>query len=343
MKTLRGHRKDITGIAIHPSGCLALTTSADKTLRLWDLVKGRTTFCTKLEKESEGVAFSPNGVMYALQCGAEVVIRPVASGIDSHDSGDGDRGGKDGMQRGTSNSVSGIIKLEHSHRIQSMLFTGREYGAVITGTEDGSIRIWDAQTGNNLISISRAHATRIKALSVLFCTEESKKNIPRLLASASSDGIIKVWDMGDGHPCQSDGSVDAKHVCIGEANTKARLTVMCAVDPVEVMVKKMKESQKERQQMKQAEKKRKKGVQKSGGVPKEIGRKKEKKGQPEDVENKKEIEEGGVIVEGGVVSFIDERDREKEKKKQKRVQAKAKRVASNQGGQKRRAQVLGSL
>jgi WD40 repeat protein len=35
-------------MAVHPSGKLALTAGADRTLRLWDLTTGRTAFRTRL-------------------------------------------------------------------------------------------------------------------------------------------------------------------------------------------------------------------------------------------------------------------------------------------------------
>ena len=53
MKTLRGHRGEVYSVAVHGTGVLALSTSHDGTLRLWDLVKGRTTFMSKLEEVAE--------------------------------------------------------------------------------------------------------------------------------------------------------------------------------------------------------------------------------------------------------------------------------------------------
>ena len=38
---LGGHKAGVTSIAIHPTGRLALSTSSDKTVRLWNLMEGR--------------------------------------------------------------------------------------------------------------------------------------------------------------------------------------------------------------------------------------------------------------------------------------------------------------
>jgi WD40 repeat protein len=42
LRTLEGHTNRITAAAVLPDGCRALSASADKTLRLWDLASGET-------------------------------------------------------------------------------------------------------------------------------------------------------------------------------------------------------------------------------------------------------------------------------------------------------------
>ena len=46
---------------------------------MWDLVKGRCTYTTRLEVEAEGVAFCPEGggTRYALLCGAALSLHSV--------------------------------------------------------------------------------------------------------------------------------------------------------------------------------------------------------------------------------------------------------------------------
>lgn len=47
---------------------------------MWDLVKGRSTFSTKLEAEAEEVHFSPSGATYALLCGSRVTLHAIGAG-----------------------------------------------------------------------------------------------------------------------------------------------------------------------------------------------------------------------------------------------------------------------
>ena len=59
--------KAVTGLAVHMTGRLALSTSRDGTLRMWNLVKGKGQYKTRLSGVAEGVQFLPGGVSYALQ------------------------------------------------------------------------------------------------------------------------------------------------------------------------------------------------------------------------------------------------------------------------------------
>ena len=47
------HRKEVTSLAMHPSGRLALSTGNDAMLRLWNLVKGRCQYKARLEQCSQ--------------------------------------------------------------------------------------------------------------------------------------------------------------------------------------------------------------------------------------------------------------------------------------------------
>ncbi len=71
-------RKDVTGLSVHPTGLLALSTSRDDMLRMWNMAKGRSQYKTKIAPSTEAVSFSPDGSMYALLSGTKVGL-PEAS------------------------------------------------------------------------------------------------------------------------------------------------------------------------------------------------------------------------------------------------------------------------
>jgi protein MAK11 len=379
MRTLRGHRGEVSSIAVHPSGCLALTTARDGTLKLWDLVKGRVTFSTKVENDADGVIFAPSGVRYALHAGNIAVVRLVTNP------------GGGSASTSTEGSEVGTVQLQHTRRVQSILFGQGGDGIIITGAEDGALRVWDAVDGRELLHIPRAHSSRVKKMSIPYCSEETsgasgatgkKKGgvkdaktaalldqVPQLLATASSDGAIKIWKLRSavaaaiqrGTPEPEDGG---ESVCLCQTNTKARITTLCCVDPIAVMEKKM-EEQKTMKQINQ--KKKKKEHKKSSEAPKnESGKKPSKdapKKTPVGVKNapamkkkgqaptKKPVGEKkkepvpkviGSVQKDGTVSFMGVDDRMKQNKKERKVRLGAKRAAEQRAGQRRRENVPGT-
>lgn len=290
MKSFRGHRKEVTSIAPHPSGKLALTTSRDGSLRMWDLIKGRAAFTTKLETEVDAVMFNQAGEQYVLLTGAAVTLHTVSGGA--------------------------LATLQHPRRPLCMCWSENLLGTgtLITGSEDGSLRVWDAVNGKELLCIQRAHTTRIKAVVLV---------ADSLVATASSDGVIKVWDLckalTDKTKSSSDNNSTAAAIeSLAEVQTRARVTVMCALDSAEVMEEKMKEHK----QVVQASKKRKQ----------KASNKERKQQQSHDVGKKKATAGNEPVKSTGgegksvakktndeTVSFIEDADRERAKKKQRQV------------------------
>lgn len=234
MKTMRGHRKEVSAISVHPSGLLALTVSRDCCLRMWDLVKGRCTYTTKLEAEAEAVAFSQEdgGLRYAMLCGSQLTVHSVQGG-------------------------TGVVALlSHPRRVLCMAWAPGN--RIVTGSEDGSLRLWDAQAGVELLCISRAHASRVRALTLVDPSssgsgsgedgssggtgggdevagqQQGQQDARLLVATCSTDGSVKLWDLSKaaaaGVPTGASGGA-----CLAETQTRARLTCLAATDSAEVM------------------------------------------------------------------------------------------------------------
>ncbi|ELU43408.1 PAK1IP1 protein [Rhizoctonia solani AG-1 IA] len=53
LRTLKGHKGKVNDVSMHPSGKLALSVGKDRTLRMWDMMRGKGSASTKLGKDDE--------------------------------------------------------------------------------------------------------------------------------------------------------------------------------------------------------------------------------------------------------------------------------------------------
>lgn len=93
-----------------------------------------------------------------------------------------------------------------------------QHGILFTGGEDRSIKAWDITSGKIAYSIEDAHSTRVKGIVVLHKNSDGDADHQHIVASASSDGVIRVWDV---RMTSKD-----KPNPLAEANTKSRLTCL---------------------------------------------------------------------------------------------------------------------
>ncbi|GAX81518.1 hypothetical protein CEUSTIGMA_g8946.t1 [Chlamydomonas eustigma] len=194
LKTLKGHTASVNDVTIHPSGRLALSVSRDKYMRMWNLVKGHCPYTAKLELEGEAVLFSPNEEDYSLLCGSQITVHNAA--------GEG----------------SVLATLPHPRR--ALCFAQPSSNIIMSGVEDGSVKVWDLRSGSCIHSLEHLHNSRVRGLLVL--NSGVGEGLPHTFASASSDGTVKVWDSRR----ISTASVPE---CVASASTNARITCLCAV------------------------------------------------------------------------------------------------------------------
>ena len=79
-KILRGHQEAVTSMSIHSSGKLMISVSKDKTLRTWNLIKGRCAYILNLKSVAHQVLWSPSCIYFAIVFDYRIDVYNLATG-----------------------------------------------------------------------------------------------------------------------------------------------------------------------------------------------------------------------------------------------------------------------
>ncbi|MFK7821444.1 MAG: protein kinase [Planctomycetaceae bacterium] len=165
--TIKGHRALVTGLAFSLDGHRLVTTSRDKTARVWDTRTGEQLAIHRSNSLLYGASFSPDGLRVGSLSGGvtlwnsktgEVVRkfgrwhgdcicfshsgeRVVASQISDH-----------GLSVWSTSGELLTNMTGHRAKVCSVMFS-RDDERIISAAEDGTLRVWDANTGDELLSL----------------------------------------------------------------------------------------------------------------------------------------------------------------------------------------------
>lgn len=177
--TLKGHTDRVTDVAIHPLGRVAISVSADHTVRLWNLLTAKKAAVLKIKgrdhlgQYGDFVRWSASGDNFVVGLQNQLLVYNTAE-----------------------------AKIIHKMKVPRTLMCGQVY--TIEGTEymviglgNGTIQFYllsDLIEGKeNVVFELVGHANRIKDIT-LFSSPEDTLGIPYLI-SVLSDGRIVVWDV----------------------------------------------------------------------------------------------------------------------------------------------------
>ena len=175
-KILRGHSAAVTALALHSTGKLLLTVSKDKTLRTWNLVKGRSAYIINLKEVANKIQWAPCQTKFAVVFDSHVDIYDISTG----------------------SVVKSLDKTLFDKRIENVVYLNDQY-LIIYG-DSSSFVIVDLESDKVVQSVE-AHENRIKDMQLVDVNnvpEElqlNSKTISHLLVSVSNDGFIKVWSL----------------------------------------------------------------------------------------------------------------------------------------------------
>jgi WD40 repeat protein len=88
----------------------------------------------------------------------------------------------------SADAVEVVVQSAHTAPITDLVFTGQG-SLLISGSDDGTARIWDAHTGR-LLRLIEAHAGGVSGLAI--------SHDDKYLATVGKDGYAKVWSIESG-------------------------------------------------------------------------------------------------------------------------------------------------
>lgn len=203
LKTLQGHTGWVisvsyapsVGCANSPKGSILASASFDQTIRLWDVDTGQ---CLKTlqghTSRVTSVAFSPDSQI-------------LASGGDGHDLKLWNI--SDGQclttLQGHTNAIFSVAYAPSTGGVNRTVGNSLPSGigqTLASGSEDGKVRLWDADTGRCL-RVLQEHTSQVR--SIAFSPDG------QTLASGSDDHTTKLWNVSTGY-CLKTLQKDASQV-----------------------------------------------------------------------------------------------------------------------------------
>lgn len=220
---LRGHNRPVYGIAQNSNRRLVLSSSADETIRLWDVNKRQCVAKYSCLMPSWGVSFSPVDYYFAsanmdrtLTLFSTDRLEPIRimTGHSSdvtcctwhHNASMIASGSDDKTARlWDARTGSSVRVFTGSHSALSCIAVSPAGTHIAAGSDSGTILLWDVATGAQLAML-RGHEGPVHSIS--FSNRDGA-----CIASGGADCSIKLWDLtactSPSSPAVTDGGAEA--------------------------------------------------------------------------------------------------------------------------------------
>ncbi len=179
LNTFAGNNSTIEDLTFSPDGTILASGDTDETIMLWDIKSNISSVIYKgTYSSSFTLTFSPDGEL-------------LASGDD-----DGNvrilkvNENNNGLRRLMSQNMFKLKHSGHKDKVTSMAFSP-DGNILISGSEDGTIRGWDA-TSRNQLFVSPGHSVEIRGLGEL----KAENN---LISMHWPERQLLRWDINTGH------------------------------------------------------------------------------------------------------------------------------------------------
>jgi WD40 repeat protein len=210
--SLSGHKGAVNSVVFTPFNQQAISGSADKTIRVWDLKTGQTSqtltstnVISKIALSADGKtvhgtgpSLAPNVKSWRRENGQlQRVITDFDSVVRSIDVNPSNgllaTGLLDGQIKIWDNETGKLLRIlkGHTDAVSSVAFSPDSRFLVSSGVRsDRTVRVWDATTGEMLRTLLGGHQDWVLSVAV--------SPNGRYIASSSADKTIKLWDFESG-------------------------------------------------------------------------------------------------------------------------------------------------
>ncbi|KAJ9106078.1 hypothetical protein QFC21_001217 [Naganishia friedmannii] len=236
LRSLKGHSGRVNCIDVHPSGKVALSVGKDKTLKMWDLMRGRGAASLALGAEADVVRFAPDGNHFGIL---------LPTGIDVY----------------TTRMVK-VGSISSNRRLHDIVFVKIEEAEfLLTGTEEGKLLVYrldlsresiENETACQSLGALRGHSNRYVAISPysddsadssVFASRIKAVSHMRMnlddgpvdfVTTVSSDGKINIHDFTRASQIlQSRTSIEGEDISpVASYDTKGSRLVCCCTAEV---------------------------------------------------------------------------------------------------------------
>jgi len=203
--TLEGHLRAVQSAVFSSNGLLAATSSFDRTAKIWDVSTCKCLQTIMHGSSVRSAVFNGNSsqvLTAAGDCVARIwrvkrgVLASLSSGGPPPESLDaflGDEEGANSPSRPTSPSV--VRTFEGHEGAAWSAYFSRDERSLLTASSDRTAKLWDAETGANVVTF-QGHSGIV--WSAVFGGEAGEGQRSTLIATASGDRSARLWDARTG-------------------------------------------------------------------------------------------------------------------------------------------------